>query len=419
MSTENNSHRVFHPDLESVEEFIQRFKMQNGSKLNATNATDADKAQLLANALPIPVMTDIQRRLQPTQLTAASYEDIEKTLISSYGIKKSIIGACVNFMSRKQKPNESIETYAKALNQLASQCAYKDCCRDRMIRDAFVSGLKSVKMISTLISECDDKKFNEIVDRAKIIEQIKLDVEDIAPNSVSEAKPATYKISSPAAVKNKNTSQPRNNNNSRVSNKYRCYRCGTAGKHHASQCYALNKTCTKCNKSGHLASVCKTNPKKGNNSGPSNQFNYINPEEFDPTSQFMTIKYMRGRGKSLSPTPMSPASSVASLDLEFPPLSTMELTGTEAAEASTNRKAWDGSRGLAHSQNRFAPLHSFETLADMPNSLEICESINDINVSKNESPSRKINHITKGKSSKGMKQKDHFLEIGGAQKALT
>ena len=70
------------------------------------------------------VLTDIQRRLKPMLLTAATYDDFERNITSSYIVKRSVIGAAVTFVTPKPKPNESIEAYSKALNELASKCSY-------------------------------------------------------------------------------------------------------------------------------------------------------------------------------------------------------------------------------------------------------------------------------------------------------
>ena len=85
----------------------------------------------------------------------------------------------MSFLNRKQKQQESIEEFSKALNQLASQCNFNDCCRDRLIRDVFLSGLRFSQLIRTLVTDCENKTFHECIERAKVIEQVTLDVEDI------------------------------------------------------------------------------------------------------------------------------------------------------------------------------------------------------------------------------------------------
>ena len=52
-----------------------------------------------------------------------------------------------------------------------------------MLRDIFVSGLHSSKLVTTLITECEEKTFHECVERAKLLEQLIRDVEDINPSA--------------------------------------------------------------------------------------------------------------------------------------------------------------------------------------------------------------------------------------------
>ena len=125
---------LFFIEIEPVEEFLERFKIQNGDKLDNAGNDSFKKARILANSLPTSVVTDIQRRIKPKFLTETSFEELERQLTSSYSIKKSVTGAAINFVTQKQKQCENIECYSKALNELASKCAYNDCCHDRMLQ---------------------------------------------------------------------------------------------------------------------------------------------------------------------------------------------------------------------------------------------------------------------------------------------
>ena len=95
---------LFSIEIESVEEFLQRFKIQNGYKLDKAGNDDSKKARILAKSLPTTVVTDIQRRIKPKRLTDTSFEEFERQLTSSYSIKKSVMGACSNkFCNPKTK----------------------------------------------------------------------------------------------------------------------------------------------------------------------------------------------------------------------------------------------------------------------------------------------------------------------------
>ena len=238
---------VFQSDVETVTEFLQRFKVQNSSALEKASGTK--KAELLCRSLPVNIITDVQRRIKPTLLVNAKYSEIEDSLLAQFSVKKSIIGASVKFINRKQQPGESIETYAKILNDLASCCTYSDCCRDRLLRDAFVSGLSSNKLIGSLLQDCENKSFNDSVERAKTLEQLAHDAADMKPAEKSSS-PSTFKIDR-HENKSKTVSKKTPDN-------YTCIRCGTRGKHVASKCFALKLTCNQCGKTGHLGKVCQT-----------------------------------------------------------------------------------------------------------------------------------------------------------------
>lgn len=361
MSSSDNS-KVFHPEVESVEEFVQRFKLQNADKLEEAEDNPSRRAMLLANALPIDVLTDIQRRLKPKKLVEATYEELEKHLTSSYTVKKSQVGAAVSFVNRKQKSDESIESYSKVLNELASKCGYNDCCRDRLLRDVFVSGLKSSRIIGSLISECEDKKFNECVERAKTLDQVTKDVDDINPTArVNAAYKTNEKGNSNNKYKNNRSSRDNNHRNAKkkIPSSYVCIRCGSKAKHYANECYAINTKCLKCSKVGHLSRVCKSKVSQNSNHIDSENSD-LAPEEYD-SSHYINIQTIRpiysGRRSS---NETNNEFSVAVLDRDFPPLPDRSRSRDYAAAASPGRGA---AGGVLKLRNKFERLAVEETTA--------------------------------------------------------
>ena len=234
----------FNPEQETIFEFLERFTVQDSEAITKAGEDGVKKAAVLVKALPVPVITDLQRRLKPTKLSTATFEQLKEKLTAQYEVKKSIVGASVQFLNRKQHAEENIENYARVLNDLASNCKYEDCCRDRLLRDAFISGLRSGHIVGGLLQDCevnDKKTFNDCVAKAKLLEQITQDAQDIKPAhkfEVNKTSKATH--------------------SSKVPSDFVCIRCGTKGKHYPKQCFALKKTCGKCKRRGHLTKACKT-----------------------------------------------------------------------------------------------------------------------------------------------------------------
>ena len=257
---------------------MERFKLQHADKLKKAESDSKCRAMYLANVLPVSILTDVQRRLKPTALTEVTYEKLEAQLKISFGIKKSLIGASVNFLTCKQKVGQNIESYAKTLNELASHCDYKSCCLNRLVRDAFVSGLLSKKLISLLITDCETQTFEECVEKAKTMEQMLQDVSEINPssksldfqNSIDSVKPKRYEH------KSKEIARP--------DKKYKCIRCNSIGKHFVNKCYAIKLKCHSCQKTGHIARACRARK-----NSPYKNTNYMRVEELD-SSDYIAIR---------------------------------------------------------------------------------------------------------------------------------
>lgn len=297
MAEVNN--KLFEPERESVENFLSRFAFSNRKLLRAAKDDPLEQAGLLGDFLPKTVILEVQQKLQPKVIQDATFDDLIKILKASYSTKKSTVGAALAFFKRTQQVGESLESYARALNDLANQCGYEENTRERNLRDQFIAGLQSSKIIEILITQGEEKSFEECVARAKTLVQISADVEDINTDRAGRWRvhlnKQHYSRTDPKkSFYRKNYSM--DDKNARINDSYVCVRCTAKGKHFAKECFALNMKCNKCSKIGHLARACKSKSQ-----WRSNRTNYINeqgyqtpPEEIDQ-EEFVPVRHVRQR----------------------------------------------------------------------------------------------------------------------------
>ena len=114
----------FDQELESIQEFFQRFTCQMSEALHKVRNDDLKKANLLLKFLPVSIVSELQRRLAPTLLEEATYDVIENHLTQQFTASKSTVGASVQFLTYKQQKGQSLEDYSRKLNRLASYCNY-------------------------------------------------------------------------------------------------------------------------------------------------------------------------------------------------------------------------------------------------------------------------------------------------------
>ena len=288
-NTQGDIRIVFDPNVMSFEEFKDTFQSMNSDVLSKTGAgANTKKINALLHSLPVPIMLDLRRRITPITFGTAQYEDLMNQLEASYSTKKNVVSAAVLFLHRRQQVGESIEAFAKCLNDLASQCGYKDCCRDRLIRDSFIAGLKSRSLITKIINACEDKTLNQCVAEVKAIDQVDQDVD----NTFARSGLNTFAIQE-ERQQYRNSASPTKNyhERSRVPEHYVCIRCTARGKHEASKCFALKLKCNKCNKIGHIARACKS---KVETITEQPRTNFVNTKPTEESS-FMYVKNLRSR----------------------------------------------------------------------------------------------------------------------------
>lgn len=253
---------LYDPEIETIEEFLERFAMVvegDGKKKDKTVAVQ------LVRALPVQIISGLQRRLSPQKLSDTSLDQLKENLLQAHGVHKSIVGASVKFFMYRQQQSQSIEDFSKELRFLASSCDFENITADRLLRDVFIAGLSSSHVLSTVLQEAEDLSFSEAVEKAKFVQQVKDDTRYIQDTHCSTLSSNVYKTAfDTTSTSNvvREVEQSVHKLQSQIVKKpppgYVCIRCGAANLHFVDQCYAQKLKCRNCNKVGHIGRVCRS-----------------------------------------------------------------------------------------------------------------------------------------------------------------
>ena len=76
MASENYSCAPFNQEYQTVSEFLERFEVQMAAMLHTVRSDSVRKAGIILRALPVQIITDLQKRLTPMKLHEATYDDV-------------------------------------------------------------------------------------------------------------------------------------------------------------------------------------------------------------------------------------------------------------------------------------------------------------------------------------------------------
>ena len=162
--------------------------------------------------------------------------------------RRNVIFERAKFGSREQYTDEPIETYVRALYQLAEHCSF-GATKDDFIRDRLVLGLRD-KALSEQLQMEEELTLSLAVDKYRHKELIQLQNKSDSTKMV-------------AAVQQKDKRQQNNkyrkdNQNQESKNKI-CDKCGFEKRrsHARGSCPAKQQRCRKCNRIGHFERACR------------------------------------------------------------------------------------------------------------------------------------------------------------------
>ena len=182
------------------------------------------------------------------------YESSIQTLKNAYIKPPNTIYSRHLLSTRRQQPNESMDTYLQALKILAKDCNFEAVTakvyQEEAIRDAFIAGIISNEIRQRLL-EHDKLSLIETTQKARTFEsaQKNSQIYSTTPTDITNAS-----ISPPEEDGNPVTAAATKSNS-------QCYFCGN-NRHPRIKCPAKDATCNHCGIRGHFAKVCRSAAKK-------------------------------------------------------------------------------------------------------------------------------------------------------------
>ncbi len=161
-----------------------------------------------------------------------------------------------------QTESTTDEFYGK-LNEVAKTCAFTDI--DSELKSQLISGCKSHKVRQKGLTEAK-VSVRDLLSYARTLETAELHARQIegastgSVNRVDAGNKPQYKRKPQRHHQPKQSTKPGDNNSSKKKPEGKCNNCGGAWPHNGGQrkCPAFGKTCVKCNKYNHFASVCQS-----------------------------------------------------------------------------------------------------------------------------------------------------------------
>ena len=215
--------------------------------------TEPDKFAILINFVSPRIYEYIEN--------SGNYDEAIATLEKLYVKPTNEVFARYKLATRRQQSGESLDEFLQGLMTLAKDCNYKDVnaatYRDESIRDAFITGLSSNQIRQRLL---ENKTLNleAASSHARALRSAQRSAESYSTID-------SYGLAASASHQETSSKFPEMVNENEISSPVlaavapKCFFCGNK-KHSRAACPAKDAVCNRCQKKGHFAKVCKSNP---------------------------------------------------------------------------------------------------------------------------------------------------------------
>ncbi|XP_018396209.1 PREDICTED: uncharacterized protein K02A2.6-like [Cyphomyrmex costatus] len=178
-----------------------------------------------------------------------TFDELCNLLETQFSPRTSVWRKRIEFYKMQQMQDESITKYYARLKSLAALCNFGNDLNN-VLRDRFVSGLLSGKILDRLCEETETKTIQELLELALKKE-----------TALSEMSTSIHKLNAKQKFQNKHkkdtsTKTKPKGDTASSADQLKCYACGNTN-HNFSSCRYKKYRCKTCNGMGHIAKACK------------------------------------------------------------------------------------------------------------------------------------------------------------------
>ena len=225
----------FDPRVDNMSTYLEKLELYFDA-----NAVEASrKVAVLLTMIGAKAYDTLRSLLALALPRDKSFSELLATLKQHFDPKPLVIGERFHFYKRSQKPNETVAEYLADLRKLSIRCEFGTFL-DQALRDRFVCGVRNETMQKKLLTE-DGLTVARALEIAQSIEA--------ADKNSRELKGSDVTLQDSLKFAGASKLRP-------------CHRCGR--RHDAKTCKFRDAECHKCGKTGHIAPVCRSTPKKPN-----------------------------------------------------------------------------------------------------------------------------------------------------------